>query len=89
VLHVGDQFLNTGNDYAARDVCPCVWIVSPTETRQVTPCRQPSPAISHQPSAISLQPSVISHQPSATSHQYAVISMQPSAISHQPSVFSH
>ena len=34
VLHVGDQFLNTGNDYAARDICPCVWIVNPTETRQ-------------------------------------------------------
>ena len=29
------QFLNTGNDVAARDVCPCVWIVNPTETRQV------------------------------------------------------
>ncbi|KAL1496099.1 hypothetical protein AB1Y20_014724 [Prymnesium parvum] len=35
VLHVGDQFLGTGNDYAARDVCPCVWIIDPTETRQV------------------------------------------------------
>jgi IMP and pyridine-specific 5'-nucleotidase len=22
ILHIGDQFLNTGNDYAARDVCP-------------------------------------------------------------------
>ena len=31
-LHIGDQFLNTGNDYAARDVCPCVWITSPVET---------------------------------------------------------
>lgn len=25
-LHIGDQFLNTGNDYAARDCCP--WYVS-------------------------------------------------------------
>ena len=25
-LHIGDQFLNTGNDYAARDICPCIWI---------------------------------------------------------------
>ena len=31
-LHIGDQFLNTGNDYAARDVCPCIWITSPDET---------------------------------------------------------
>lgn len=31
-LHIGDQFLNTGNDFAARDVCPCVWITSPEET---------------------------------------------------------
>ena len=23
-LHIGDQFLNTGNDYAARDCCPCI-----------------------------------------------------------------
>jgi IMP and pyridine-specific 5'-nucleotidase len=35
VLHIGDQFLNTGNDYAARDVCPCVWITSPEETTYV------------------------------------------------------
>lgn len=31
-LHIGDQFLNTGNDYAARDCCPCVWITDPDET---------------------------------------------------------
>jgi len=30
-LHIGDQFLNTGNGFAARDVCPCVWITSPEE----------------------------------------------------------
>ena len=35
VLHVGDQFLNTGNDYEARKSCPCLWIVNPTETKQV------------------------------------------------------
>jgi IMP and pyridine-specific 5'-nucleotidase len=31
-LHIGDQFLNTGNDYAARAASPCVWITNPTET---------------------------------------------------------
>ena len=31
-LHVGDQFLNTGNDFAARDCAPCTWITSPEET---------------------------------------------------------
>lgn len=31
-LHIGDQFLNTGNDYAARACAPCVWIVKPDET---------------------------------------------------------
>eukprot|EP00908_Phaeocystis_cordata_P012174 Transcript_23139.p2 GENE.Transcript_23139~~Transcript_23139.p2 ORF type:complete len:211 (-),score=93.01 Transcript_23139:169-801(-) len=35
VLHVGDQFLNTGNDYEARHSCPCLWIVNPVETKQV------------------------------------------------------
>jgi IMP and pyridine-specific 5'-nucleotidase len=35
ILHIGDQFLNTGNDYAARDVCPCVWVTSPEETTYV------------------------------------------------------
>mmetsp|Transcript_24513 Transcript_24513/g.35892 ORF Transcript_24513/g.35892 Transcript_24513/m.35892 type:complete len:526 (+) Transcript_24513:203-1780(+) len=34
-LHIGDQFLNTGNDYAARTVCPCVWITSPDETTYI------------------------------------------------------
>lgn len=34
-LHIGDQFLNTGNDYAARDICPCIWITSPDETTYV------------------------------------------------------
>ena len=35
ILHIGDQFLNTGNDYAARDVCPCIWITSPEETTYI------------------------------------------------------
>lgn len=35
VLHIGDQFLNTGNDYAARDICPCIWITSPEETTYI------------------------------------------------------
>ena len=34
-LHIGDQFLNTGNDHAARACCPCIWVTSPRETRQV------------------------------------------------------
>ena len=34
-LHIGDQFLNTGNDFAARDHCPCVWITSPDETTYI------------------------------------------------------
>ena len=34
-LHIGDQFLNTGNDYAARSVSPCVWIISPQETTYI------------------------------------------------------
>eukprot|EP00548_Thalassiothrix_antarctica_P005128 CAMPEP_0194137600 /NCGR_PEP_ID=MMETSP0152-20130528/7482_1 /TAXON_ID=1049557 /ORGANISM="Thalassiothrix antarctica, Strain L6-D1" /LENGTH=399 /DNA_ID=CAMNT_0038834699 /DNA_START=360 /DNA_END=1559 /DNA_ORIENTATION=+ len=34
-LHIGDQFLNTGNDFAARDVCPCVWITDPEETTYI------------------------------------------------------
>jgi len=34
-LHIGDQFLNTGNDFAARDICPCVWITCPNETTYI------------------------------------------------------
>ena len=34
-LHIGDQFLNTGNDFAARSVCPCIWITSPEETTYI------------------------------------------------------
>ena len=34
-LHIGDQFLNTGNDYAARQTCPCIWIINPDETTYV------------------------------------------------------
>lgn len=33
--HVGDQFLLTGNDRAARHVCPTLWIVDPQETNAV------------------------------------------------------
>ncbi len=32
---LGDQFLNTGNDFAARSICPCVWITSPDETTYI------------------------------------------------------
>jgi IMP and pyridine-specific 5'-nucleotidase len=35
ILHIGDQFLNTGNDVAARDICPCIWITSPDETTYI------------------------------------------------------
>ncbi|KAI9022074.1 IMP-specific 5-nucleotidase [Hyaloraphidium curvatum] len=31
-LHVGDQFLSTGNDVATRRACATVWIASPEET---------------------------------------------------------
>jgi IMP and pyridine-specific 5'-nucleotidase len=34
-IHVGDQFLQTGNDFAARDACPCLWIQNPHETGKV------------------------------------------------------
>lgn len=34
-LHVGDQFLNMGNDYSARDVSPCIWITNPRETDKI------------------------------------------------------
>lgn len=34
-IHVGDQFLNTGNDFAARSVCPCIWITNPDETTYI------------------------------------------------------
>jgi len=34
-LHIGDQFTNTGNDVAARSVCPCIWITSPEETTYI------------------------------------------------------
>ena len=29
------QFLNTGNDIAARETCPCIWIINPRETGKV------------------------------------------------------
>ena len=35
ILHIGDQFLNTGNDFAARSVCPCIWVTSPEETTHI------------------------------------------------------
>lgn len=35
IIHVGDQFLNTGNDHAARGVCPCIWITNPEETTYI------------------------------------------------------
>lgn len=34
-LHIGDQFLGLGNDYAARAVCPCIWIINPAETTYI------------------------------------------------------
>jgi IMP and pyridine-specific 5'-nucleotidase len=34
-LHIGDQFLNTGNDFAARTVSPCIWIINPQETTYI------------------------------------------------------
>lgn len=34
-LHVGDQFLSTGNDLATRSACATIWITSPKETEEV------------------------------------------------------
>ncbi|KAG0231484.1 IMP 5'-nucleotidase [Actinomortierella wolfii] len=34
-LHVGDQFLSTGNDFATRSSCCTLWIVNPEETQNV------------------------------------------------------
>lgn len=34
-MHVGDQFTNTGNDFAARSVATTTWILHPTETRYI------------------------------------------------------
>jgi IMP and pyridine-specific 5'-nucleotidase len=34
-LHVGDQFLKTGNDISARDVSACIWITNPKETYKI------------------------------------------------------
>ncbi len=34
-IHVGDQFLNVGNDIKARERCPCLWITSPRETEKM------------------------------------------------------
>ena len=35
VIHVGDQFLNVGNDIKAREECPCLWITTPKETARM------------------------------------------------------
>ena len=32
---MGDQFLSAGNDIAARDSCPTIWITSPRETEKI------------------------------------------------------
>lgn len=34
-LHIGDQFLNTGNDHAARSASCCLWITNPDETKAI------------------------------------------------------
>ena len=34
-LHVGDQFLSTGNDRASRSCAPCAWVASPRETKHL------------------------------------------------------
>lgn len=34
-LHVGDQFTLIGNDLAARQVCPTIWITKPQETEKI------------------------------------------------------
>ena len=47
--------------------------------------RQPSSAVSRQPSAVSRQPSAVSRQPSVVSRQPSAVSRLPSAVSRQPS----
>eukprot|EP00123_Amoebidium_parasiticum_P018165 comp24121_c1_seq1/m.43736 comp24121_c1_seq1/g.43736 ORF comp24121_c1_seq1/g.43736 comp24121_c1_seq1/m.43736 type:complete len:537 (-) comp24121_c1_seq1:233-1843(-) len=34
-LHIGDQFLSTGNDHATRTACTTAWISNPAETEEV------------------------------------------------------
>eukprot|EP00747_Dinoflagellata_sp_TGD_P146143 gnl/TRDRNA2_/TRDRNA2_176658_c0_seq1.p1 gnl/TRDRNA2_/TRDRNA2_176658_c0~~gnl/TRDRNA2_/TRDRNA2_176658_c0_seq1.p1 ORF type:complete len:451 (+),score=90.04 gnl/TRDRNA2_/TRDRNA2_176658_c0_seq1:69-1421(+) len=35
-LHVGDQFFDhLGNDFHAREVSPCIWIINPKETEKI------------------------------------------------------
>ena len=34
-MHVGDQFLETGNDWACREACPTIWIENPIETFKI------------------------------------------------------
>lgn len=50
-IHIGDQFLNTGNDFAARDICPCIWIINPEETTYLlkTTLRLAGVPIDHHP----------------------------------------
>jgi len=31
-LHIGDQFLSTGNDFATRSACCTAWVTGPQET---------------------------------------------------------
>ena len=57
-LHIGDQFLNTGNDFAARAASCCLWITDPNETKAILadilavvelPFRRPDPKDSDLP----------------------------------------
>lgn len=53
-LHIGDQFLNTGNDYAARAVSPCIWIINPEETTYILKSILRLAGVSHEhPDALS------------------------------------
>ena len=42
-IHVGDQFSNTGNDFAARSCATTAWIISPIETKSVSPSHRTAP----------------------------------------------
>jgi len=55
-VHIGDQFLSTGNDVAARSVCPCIWITCPEETTYMlkTILRLASVPLDDVPSALAL-----------------------------------
>lgn len=58
-LHIGDQFSISGNDAAARDVAPTLWIYNPSETKAVL--RSLLRQRNHSQSALHLPPRNLDH----------------------------